>query len=310
MANVGLIYDTVFLRHETGFHPENPARVEHTFDHLSKSELFGDLLVMAPRPATVEEITLAHSKGYYETIGCLGQSRVALDPDTIYGPGTFEAAINAVGAVITALERIGEGKVERAFCLVRPPGHHARIGMSMGFCIFNNVAVGAKVAREKLGMQKVAIIDFDVHHGNGTQEIFYEDEDVLYCSIHQYPFYPGTGSREEKGTGKGLGKTLNVPLPCGSSEKDYLTAFEDEILPAVEQHRPQVILLSAGFDAHRRDPIGGMNLESHSFERITDLIVNCAQKVCKGRIVSVLEGGYDLAALATSIEAHMRALLK
>lgn len=310
MANVGLIYDTVFLKHETGCHPENRARVEHAFDHLSKSELFGDLLVMAPRPATAEEITLAHSRGYYETIACLGQSRVALDPDTIYGPGTFDAALNAVGGVIAALEAIEQGRIERAFCLVRPPGHHARIGMAMGFCIFNNVAVGAMAAKAKFGIDRVAIIDFDVHHGNGTQEIFYEDEDVLYCSIHQYPFYPGTGSREEKGAGRGLGKTLNVPLPGGSSEKDYLKAFEDEILPAVEKHKPQVILVSAGFDAHRNDPIGGMGLESYSFERITDLIVGCAQKVCRGRIVSALEGGYDLTALATSIEAHIRALLK
>ncbi|MGQ9811297.1 MAG: histone deacetylase family protein, partial [bacterium] len=228
MAKVGLIYDAVFTKHQTGSHPENPARVEQTYEHLKTKEILSHLSLISPRPAAMEEITLVHTEGYYNRIACLGEIRTALDPDTIYGPGSFESATNAVGGVLRAVENVMEGKIERAFCLVRPPGHHARSGMAMGFCIFNNVAVGAEFARKRFGAQRIAIIDFDVHHGNGTQEIFYQDEDVLYCSIHQYPFYPGTGSRYETGSGNGSGKTLNVHLPEGSREKDYLEALVEE----------------------------------------------------------------------------------
>jgi len=309
MARVGLIYDPVYLKHETGSHPENSSRVEHAYEHLKTRDFFPNLTIISPRPATVEEITLVHTRGYYDMLLALGEIRVSLDPDTIFGPGTFEAATNAVGGVLKAIEHVSEGKIERAFCLVRPPGHHARIGTAMGFCIFNNVAIGAEFARKRIGMQRIAIIDFDVHHGNGTQEIFYEERDVLYCSVHEYPFYPGTGSRDEMGSGKGFGKTVNVPLPGGSTEEDYLDAFHKQILPAVEEHQPELILLSAGFDAHKSDPIGGMALETQSFGKITDLILDSAERVCKGRVVSVLEGGYNITALANSVEAHIRSLL-
>jgi len=310
MAKVGLLYDEVFLKHETGSHPENRARVEHTYDYLRSRPVFASLTELAPRPATRDEVTLIHTEGYYDSLLGIPKDRsVALDPDTIFSPGSFDAALSAAGAVVTAMEAIARGDLERAFCLVRPPGHHARAGLAMGFCIFNNVAIGAAVGLERLGFARVAIVDIDVHHGNGTQEIFYDSAEVLYCSIHQSPFYPGTGSRRETGSGPGAGKTVNVPLPAGTTEDEYLAAMDEVIVPAVLDHRPEIILVSAGFDAHRQDPIGGMDLTTNSFRSITERIVEAAKQSCGGRVVSVLEGGYDLTALAPSIEAHLEALL-
>jgi len=310
MAKVGLLYDEVFLKHETGSHPENRARVEHTYDYLRCRPVFASLTELAPRPATRDEVTLIHTEGYYDSLLGIPKDRsVALDPDTIFSPGSFDAALSAAGAVVTAMEAIARGDLERAFCLVRPPGHHARAGLAMGFCIFNNVAIGAAVGLERLGFARVAIVDIDVHHGNGTQEIFYDSAEVLYCSIHQSPFYPGTGSRQETGSGPGAGKTVNVPLPAGTTEDEYLAAMDEVIVPAVLDHRPEIILVSAGFDAHRQDPIGGMDLTTDSFRSITERIVEAAKQSCGGRVVSVLEGGYDLTALAASIEAHLEALL-
>ncbi len=310
MAKVALIYDKIFLRHETGSHPENGARVEHTYEYLKSLPLFKDIQSIPPRAATKDEITLAHTEGYYETLVTIPKDRrVALDPDTIFGPGTLEAALFAAGAVIVGIEGIVRGDLERAFCLVRPPGHHARKGLAMGFCIFNNIAIGALKAIEHLGFERAAIVDIDVHHGNGTQEIFYDDPRVLYCSIHQAPFYPGTGSKEERGSGAAVGKTVNVPLSAGSTESDYLASLDEIILPALIEHLPDIVFISAGFDAHRDDPIGGMRLDSTSFGKMTQEIVKAAKQSARGRIVSALEGGYDLTALATSIEAHVEALM-
>jgi acetoin utilization deacetylase AcuC-like enzyme len=310
MSRTALIYDEVFLKHDTGNHPENAGRVRHAYAALRDSPFFPDLELLSPPPADPEALGLVHSQEYLDAIRRLPPDRVTfLDPDTVFGPGSLEAATVAAGAAVAAVDGIASGGFSRAFCLVRPPGHHALRGRSMGFCIFNNVAIGAAYASRKCGFGPVAIIDFDVHHGNGTQEIFFEDGEVLYCSIHRLPFYPGTGSAGEIGIGSGRGKTLNVPLPAGSGEADYMAALGDVVMPAIESHRPFMLFLSAGFDAHRADPIGGMDLGADSYGRITATVIKTAEEYCDGRVVSVLEGGYNLEALAESIQAHIEAMI-
>jgi acetoin utilization deacetylase AcuC-like enzyme len=309
MASTGLVYDEVFLRHETGAHPENKERVRHAYDVLSGSPLFDRLTPIAPLRATREDLLLVHDGRYLDLLAALPEGEyAALDPDTMVGPGSMEAAHHAAGAVTAAVQAVTDGDCRTAFCMVRPPGHHALPGRAMGFCVFNNIAVGAAYALERCGHQHVAIIDFDVHHGNGTQAAFYEDDRVLFVSLHQHPFYPGTGAARETGSGRGEGKTLNIPLPAGSTEGPYLEAFEEVISPAVEEHAPSLILISAGFDAHRLDPIGGMGLESQSYASMTGAIMEMAERSASGRVVSVLEGGYNLDALAESIMAHLGAL--
>jgi acetoin utilization deacetylase AcuC-like enzyme len=310
LGRVALLYDEIYLKHDTGLHPERSVRVKHAYEYLRSKPLFASLIALKPRPATEEEILLVHDKRYFEYLRSLPKTEThALDPDTVFGPGSWEAAVLAAGAVTTAVDSILSGSCDRAFCLVRPPGHHALPGRAMGFCIFNNVAIGAAYAVRACGLERVAIIDFDVHHGNGTQDIFYSDERVLYCSIHKFPFYPGSGSSAESGSGKGRGKTVNVPLPAGSGEAEYIDALSGTILPAVVEHGPSMVLVSAGFDAHEADPIGGMALDDGSFGEITRVIVETARQVCDGKIVSALEGGYNIEALGTSIHAHMTALL-
>ncbi len=310
MAETGIAYDEVFLRHETGAHPENAERVRRAYGALRAAPVFGSLAGLEFGPAGREDLLLVHDARYLDFLEALPEGEyAALDADTVVGPGSLQAARSAAGAVTAAVEAVTGGRCRTAFCLVRPPGHHALAGRAMGFCIFNNVAVGAAYAMQRCGHRRVAIIDFDVHHGNGTQEAFYADERVLYVSLHQYPFYPGTGAADETGSGRGAGKTLNIPLPGGSTEQAYLEALRESIAPAVERHAPSLIIVSAGFDAHRADPIGGMRLETESYARMTEVIMEMAEGSSSGRVVSVLEGGYDLDALAESVTAHVGALL-
>jgi acetoin utilization deacetylase AcuC-like enzyme len=224
--------------------------------------------------------------------------------DTYAVRRSFDVALLAVGGVLDAVDAVVGGKVKSAFCAVRPPGHHAERDQSMGFCLFNSVAVAARHAQKKHGLSKVAILDWDVHHGNGTQHIFEEDPSVFYISLHRYPFYPGTGAREERGRGEGLGFTLNFPFPAGTDEAHYLKAFTSEIVPALEEYNAQLLIISAGFDAHAEDPLGGMNLADESFAKMTLLVKDLAP------VVSVLEGGYNLDALARSVQQHIAALGK
>lgn len=309
MNRVALVYGDVFLKHETGAHSDTGLRVSATYDYLRAKPIFRDLVELAPREATAAEVTLVHDPAYLNALRALPDDELLfLDPDTVFGPGSMEAALSAAGAVTLAVDRVGAGAIDAAFCLVRPPGHHARPARAMGFCILNNVAIGAAYAARIQGFGRTAIIDFDVHHGNGTQEMFYDSEDVLYCSIHQWPFYPGTGLPRDCGEGKGRGKTVNVPLPGGSGEKAYIDALTGTILPAVREHKPGLILVSAGFDAHEADPIGGMALSSASFGRITRAIAGTAREICNGRIVSALEGGYNIDALAASVHSHIEGL--
>jgi len=311
VRRVALIYGNVFLKHETGAHSENRRRVISVYEYLESKPLFNNLIQLGPRAARAEDILLVHTKAYYDALCRLPRDEFCyLDADTIFGPGSLEAALNAAGAVTLAVDKIKSNAIDSAFCLVRPPGHHARPGRAMGFCIFNNIAIGAAYATRVCGFERAAIIDLDVHHGNGTQEAFYEDGNVLFASLHQWPFYPGTGLPNESGAGKGSGKTINAPLAARSGEAEYMEALRERILPAVSAHRPSIIFVSAGFDAHEADPIGGMSLDTESYGRLTRTIVQVASKTCDGRIISALEGGYNLDALAASVHAHIEALLE
>ncbi len=310
MARVALAYDQVYLKHDTGGHPEHEGRVRLCYEYLRSRPYFENLLKVRPRQATDEEILTVHKRSYLDFLLSIPSTRMGnLDADTVFGPGSLEAARFAAGALTEAVDRIAAGDIDSAFCLVRPPGHHALPERAMGFCIFNNVAIGAAYAVRAKDFERAAIIDFDVHHGNGTQDMFWEDGAVLYCSLHQWPFYPGTGSREQTGAAGGAGKTVNVPLPPGSGEEVYIQALEEEILPAVRQHEPDLIFISAGFDAHRSDPIGGMNLDEEAFANMTRTIKQTAVESCDGRLLSALEGGYNIDALAASIGVHVAALL-
>jgi acetoin utilization deacetylase AcuC-like enzyme len=252
----------------------------------------------------VEDLLQVHTRQHLDHLRevCSTGGGLLDEGDTVASPGSFDVAMLAAGGVVTAIDAVLEKKVGAAFCAVRPPGHHAERPRAMGFCLVNNVAIGARYAQTHHGLRNIAILDWDVHHGNGTQHIFEEDPTILYCSLHQYPFYPGTGARSERGTGKGEGFTVNVPMPAGTGEKQYLAALTDEIIPALDAFKPELLLLSAGFDAHRDDPLAGMKLTEESFFTMTRLVQHVAP------IVSVLEGGYNLRALAGSVERHLQAL--
>ncbi len=306
-TTVGFAYSDVFLQHvPPAGHPERPERLKAIVHRLSDSGLLSRLSSIHPVPANEEHILAVHSKPHHELVKnvCEAGGGLLDEGDTHAVGKSYEVAMLASGAVLGAIDAVLGGEVSSAFCAVRPPGHHAERDIPMGFCLFNNVAIGARHAQKRHGIEKIAILDWDVHHGNGTQHIFEEDPTVFYCSLHQYPFYPGTGARGECGKGKGEGYTLNIPLPAGSGEERYLSAFKEEVVPALEKFSPGLLILSAGFDAHRDDPLGSMNLTEASFARMTHAIKSIAP------IVSVLEGGYNLNALAKSVESHLSTLME
>jgi acetoin utilization deacetylase AcuC-like enzyme len=265
---------------------------------------------LEPRLATPEEIALIHDFEYVKKIEKTAGHEVPLDPDTQASPRSWEAARLAVGGLLTCVDSVIDGKVANAFAFVRPPGHHAERARAMGFCLFNNVAIAAEYAIRQKNCRRVLIIDYDVHHGNGTQWSFYDRDDVFYISTHRYPFYPGTGARREEGEGKGKGFTLNVPFPGGEGDEEYLKVFDQEIIPAAVQFHPDLILVSAGFDAHRLDPLGGMNVTGAGFAGMTRSILEAASHVCHGRTILVLEGGYSLEGLQESVEKCLVTMLK
>ncbi len=302
---VAIIKDEVFLKHNPGdYHPERPERLEKIYARLEDPEFSRWLKVLSPRPATEEELAWNHDPAYIKSVAATaGQSHVQLDPDTATSPESYEAALNAVGAQFVGLEALFQESVEAVFALVRPPGHHAEYNRAMGFCLFNNVALAAHYALKRLGCQRVLIVDWDLHHGNGTQWSFYESDQVLYFSTHQFPYYPGTGRVEEIGRGKGAGFTVNVPLSAGCGDGEYATVFHEILVPVVEGFKPEVILISAGFDIYFADPLGGMSVTPIGVAYLTRLIKDLAQRFCQGKILLTLEGGYNLQGLAECVAA-------
>jgi len=306
---VALFTHPACLEHDTGpGHPERPDRLRAVLAALEAEEFAALARETAPE-ASMEQIARAHPRPYVEAILKIRPAageRLALDADTVMSAGSAEAARRAAGAAVAAVDAVLGGAARRAFCAVRPPGHHAERARPMGFCLFNNVAVAARHAQAQWGVSRVAIVDFDVHHGNGTQDIFESDPSVFFASSHQVPLYPGTGDPAERG----VGNILNVALPAGTDGAGFLPAWQQRIIPAVLEFAPGLLIVSAGFDAHRRDPLAGLAVESADFGALTQALCTAAQTSCDGRVVSLLEGGYDLDALAASAAAHVRALMR
>ncbi len=307
---VGYIYDPVYLEHNTGSHCENAQRLTSIMSMLEEDGLKDELISLSPRQATVDELSMVHAREYIVNVEQQANSGGGRpDPDTIISPGSYQAAIYAAGGAITAVEAVMSNQVDSAFALVRPPGHHATCWHSMGFCLFNNIAVAAKYALSNYDIDRVLIVDFDVHHGNGTQDTFYADSNVLYFSTHQYPFYPGTGSIEETGARDGLGYTVNVPLIAGWGDKEYQAVYEDILAPVARRFKPQLIMVSAGYDAHWMDGLALMQVSVSGFARIMEIIKVLADTLCKGNLIITLEGGYNYEALSASVAATFNVLL-
>ncbi|WP_436715579.1 histone deacetylase [Roseiconus lacunae] len=305
-----LYYDSIFQEHETGDHPESGWRILAVVRHLQFLGLDSSCERPAWDPATIDELCYVHTREYVESIRQFAaEGGGNLDDDTVVSEKSFEVARKAVGAVGDAVRRVVAGKASNAFCLVRPPGHHAMPDRAMGFCLFNNVAIAARIATHELALRRVLIIDIDVHHGNGTQAIFWEDADVGYFSIHRASFYPGTGASDEIGAGKGLGTTFNLPIEFGTSRESLMRTFEIGISQFAEHIRPQLVLVSAGFDAHKADTNGSLGLESEDYKRLTRCLLEIAQRHCDGKLVSVLEGGYNRYSLTESVDYHLHELL-
>ncbi len=309
----GYFHHPTCLLHDTGpGHPERPERLQAIHEHLEKSGLLSRVKVFQPAPAERETLALVHPRDYIENIAeaCAraGQGRAALDSDTIVSKDSFAAAQLAAGAAVEAAAKVSRGELSNAFCAVRPPGHHAERATAMGFCLFNNVAVAAEWLRRENLAEKVLIVDWDVHHGNGTQDIFYERGEVFYLSLHQWPLYPGTGREDETGDGKGKGATLNVPLPPGTAEQNYLDIFYKTTEAVFKKFQPDFLLISAGFDAHRDDPLANLQLTEAGFGKMTQFAAELAESFCGGKLVSLLEGGYNLTALSASVAAHVEKL--
>lgn len=305
-----LIGHPSFLEHDTGdFHPERPDRLRAVTAALADEEFSGLARLVAPA-ATIEQLTRVHPQNYVDAILGIRPPEgelVHVDGDTVMSAGSANAARHAAGAVIAAVDGVLKGRARTAFAAVRPPGHHATPDVPGGFCLFNNVAIGAMHARAAYGVRRVALIDFDVHHGQGTQAVVEPDPDLFYASTHQYPLYPGTGSARERGV---AGNVVNVPLPAGSGSVAFRAAWSDRLLPALDDFAPELVIVSAGFDAHRRDPLAQLDVETEDFVWLTEELLAIAGRHAGGRLVSVLEGGYDLAALAESVAAHVRALMR
>jgi acetoin utilization deacetylase AcuC-like enzyme len=299
MRKTMLVADRRYMNHFAGqLHPERPARIAAMIE-MAESLKRSALKHSAPRAASIEELTLCHSQAYVASVErTANRERTDFDPDTHASAETWTTATLAAGGVLTAVEAVLDGEAENAFALVRPPGHHALPQRAMGFCFFNNVAIAASWLAKVRGVRRVLILDWDVHHGNGTQDIFYESPEVLYMSTHQYPFYPGTGWLDQIGSGAGAGFTINAPMPASFGDNEYLRVFDQLLLPIAQQFRPEFVLISAGFDAHYRDPLGGMRITEAGFLAMTRRLQLIADEHCEGKIVAALEGGYDLRALA------------
>jgi len=313
MAQLAFLYDPLFQKHDPGAgHAEAPRRLQSIIRLLQNNGFLNKVTVLSPQEAEPSFLSLVHASSYVNSILQLrGIERYVLDHgDTILTEHSVDAALLAAGAAKTAVDLIFGDTFDKIFAAVRPPGHHALADRGMGFCIFNNIALAARYALQKERVQRVLIIDWDVHHGNGTQQIFYEDASVFYLSLHQFPFYPRSGSAGESGRGAGEGFTLNIPLPAGQGNDAYVRHLEQALTVVEGRFKPDLVLLSAGFDAHASDPLGGMRLTPEGFYKLTELAARFAQRYCNGRIISFLEGGYSYPGLAESVYEHVRCLLK
>jgi acetoin utilization deacetylase AcuC-like enzyme len=302
-VRVALYDHPAFRQHEAGSgHPERPERLDAVRRGIREAGLEDRLILRAPRAAVRGELLRVHTEAHLGRVAATAGKTTRFDPDTQAGPRSYDAALLAAGAVVDAVDRVLDGEIDRAFCAVRPPGHHAEADRAMGFCLFNNVAVGAAHAIAR-GLERVLVIDFDVHHGNGTQAIFYRDPRVLYLSTHEFPFYPGTGAVDEVGEGAGRGLTVNLPLPAGCGDAEYALLYREIAEPIARAFDPQLVLVSAGFDAHAADPLAGMRLTERGFASVARSCLRAAAGAARGRTVVVLEGGYDLGAIAASAAA-------
>ena len=313
MAKTGFVYHPDYLNHDMGYgHPEGPARLQAILSRLESRNVLSRLTPIEPVPASDQWILEIHAPSYLQMLKAHAPSsgRVSLDPDTTMSSGSLRAAYLAAGGAITATDAIMAGHVDNAFCAVRPPGHHAERDRAMGFCLFNNVAIAARYVQQRYGIQRVLIVDWDVHHGNGTQHAFYDDPSVLFFSTHQYPHYPGTGCATEVGQGAGAGTTINVPMSMGQGDEDYREVFQRVLTPEADTFKPEFIIISAGFDAHRDDPLAGMGLTETGYADLTSIVAGIARRHAQGRILSCLEGGYHHKALSASVERHVLTLLE
>ena len=308
--SVGLIYHPIYMEHDTGLHCETAQRLITVTGYLKNTGTLEKLISLKPQAATVEQIARVHTPSYISGVeSFVKRGGGYLDGDTVASPASYEAAIYAAGGSISAVDAVMSGDVTYAFALVRPPGHHAVRDAAMGFCIFNNVAIAARDAIAKHNLERVLIVDFDVHHGNGTQDAFYSESSVLYFSTHQYPFYPGSGGVDEIGSGEGEGYTVNVPMPGGCGDAEYMRAFEEVLVPVAKRYKPQLILVSAGYDAHWADSIASMQVTTTGYARMAAILKDLADELCGSKLVFALEGGYNVEALAESVDATINVLL-
>jgi len=310
MKKVGFVYDDVYLKHDWPDHPENKNRLVSILEHVEKSGINKNLVKVKPRRAKVEEVSMNHDPAYIQEIHDFCKSGGGyLDPDTYATPDTYDVALYAAGGVLEGIDRILKGELDRVFCAVRPPGHHAEYAKAMGFCIFNNVAIGAHYLRKVKGVNRVFIIDFDAHHGNGTQKSFYEDDTVFYFSTHEYPFYPGTGSEDEKGAGRGYGYTVNVPMSAGAGDEDYIHVYQKLLPELIHKFKPEFVLVSAGYDLHRDDPLTYLNVSNEGVREIVRNIIKASEEV-NAPVLFALEGGYNLRALGECVVITLEEMLK
>lgn len=313
MAKTGFVYHQDYLQHDMGFgHPESPDRLCAIMARLEASGLLARVTRIEPTEASDEAITRVHQPAYLAQLKTLAprEGHASLDPDTSMSSGSLHAAYLAAGGAMAAADAIMVGRVDNAFCALRPPGHHAEQDRAMGFCLFNNVAVATRHVQQRHGISRVLIVDWDVHHGNGTQHTFYRDPSVLFFSTHQYPHYPGTGRATEQGEGRGEGLTVNVPMSSGEGDDEYREVFESMLVPAADSFKPEFVMISAGFDAHRDDPLAGMALTEEGYGALSRIVLDIARRHCQGRVLSCLEGGYNLNALSASVERHVLALIE
>lgn len=314
------LYDQTYLMHYAGSgHPESPGRLIAIKNAVETAELFDQLIPLNPRvkPADLETLSLVHDRQYINTVKneCETGHHFLSTGDTSICEDSYRVAVHAVGGCLAAVDAVFESspantdKPSTAFCAVRPPGHHASANRGMGFCIFNNIAVAARYAQKKHSAKRILIIDWDVHHGNGTQDIFYDDDSVLFMSVHQHPLYPGTGAKHETGSGKGIGFNINRPLPPGSGNKEIIDVFVNDFIPAADKFKPDLVLISAGFDSRLNDPLGHFHLDNKGFRLLTKITREIAKTHSQNRLVSILEGGYSFAGLAASVLSHLQELV-